>query len=249
MGIIASASPWDARDDRKIYAVWLAMIWMGMIAGFGLDFPRYLREKPPPLPLVHFHAVVFVSWLVFLTAQITLILNGRFVTHRRLGILGAGLASLMLILGPATALTTKARALLLGHGDPQFLAVNFVDIIGFGLLVSAGLVLRNRPSAHKRLMIFATVSLADPGFARLSGAVLPDTANFWLWFAEVFYGNILLIGAMAAWDLWRRGRLHPAFIAGASLLLAAEFGATLLYFDPAWKTIATSIVKAWGYAG
>jgi hypothetical protein len=48
----------------------------------------------------------------------------------------------------------------------------------------------------------------------------------------------------AARDIWRRGGLHPAFVAGASFLFLGEFGESMLYFDPVWKSIATTIVKA-----
>jgi hypothetical protein len=37
---------WSVRDDRKASAVWLGILWIGMIAGFGVDFPGYLRKNP-----------------------------------------------------------------------------------------------------------------------------------------------------------------------------------------------------------
>jgi len=44
---------WSARDDRTASAVWLGLLWLGMIAGFGLDIPLYLHEKPaPPMSLM-----------------------------------------------------------------------------------------------------------------------------------------------------------------------------------------------------
>jgi hypothetical protein len=64
-----------------------------------------------------------------------------------------------------------------------------------------------------------------------------------------FYGNFLLIGLMAGWDLWRRGALNRAFAIGASLLIASEVWAVALEYSPAWKGIAIAITRAWGYAG
>jgi hypothetical protein len=248
---LGGVARWDARDDRKVYAVWLALIWAGMIAGFGLDFPGFLEQQPPPPLLIHVHAVVFVGWLVFLTAQVTLVQTRRFALHRRLGLAGLGLAAAMMVLGPATALTVHAQIAATPAGDhhPQFLAVNFVDILGFGILLTAGVALRANAAAHKRLMMLSTVALCDPGFGRLADAVttVPDT--FAPWLVHNFYGNVLLIAAMGAWDLLRRGSLHPAFVAGSALLILSEIAAGLLYFDPAWKTMAAQLVRAWGYAG
>ena len=32
---------WNARENRIPSLVWLALIWFGMVAGFGLDMPRF----------------------------------------------------------------------------------------------------------------------------------------------------------------------------------------------------------------
>jgi hypothetical protein len=55
---------WPPREDRIPSAVWLAILWAGMIAGFGMDASRYLHHKPPPPIIVHFHAAVFTVWML-----------------------------------------------------------------------------------------------------------------------------------------------------------------------------------------
>ncbi|HEY2736755.1 MAG TPA: hypothetical protein VGK45_00030, partial [Thermoanaerobaculia bacterium] len=47
---------WSAREDRKAFLVWLALLWIGVLAGFGVDLPRFLHEAPPPPLVVHVHA-------------------------------------------------------------------------------------------------------------------------------------------------------------------------------------------------
>jgi hypothetical protein len=131
-----------------------------------------------------------------------------------------------------------------------FLSVNLVDIGGFGLFTAAGYFLRRDPASHKRMMMLAMASLADPGFSRITGVLLvpfPDT--LWTNMIATFYGNFLLLGLMAGWDLWRRGTLNRPFAIGAALLVASEVGAIALFFSPAWKQLAIGIVRAWGYAG
>src|SRR5215472_13360126 len=122
---------WSARDDRKASAVWLAILWVGMIAGFGVDIPRYLHEKPAPPTILHVHAAVFTVWMLLLTTQVLLVLRDRVSWHRKLGWLAAGWACLMAVLGPWAAMVSEARILNTPDGDPQFLSVNFVDIAGF----------------------------------------------------------------------------------------------------------------------
>ena len=38
-------APWSPASDRKIYGVWIGIVWAAMLGGFGLDFTRYLGES------------------------------------------------------------------------------------------------------------------------------------------------------------------------------------------------------------
>jgi hypothetical protein len=64
------------------------------------------------------------------------------------------------------------------------------------------------------------------------------------WFLSVFYGNVILIVAMAAWDWWR-GRMMRQFVVGASAYMAATYAASFLYFWPPWKALTLSWVESW----
>jgi hypothetical protein len=236
---------WSARADRTASAVWLGVLWLGMIAGFGVDIPRYLHEKPAPPMVLHVHAAVFTVWMLLLTAQVLLVLRDRVAWHRKLGWFAAGWACLMAVMGPWAAMVSQASTLNTPGGDTQFLAVNFVDIAGFLVLLAWGIALRKNPAAHKRMMILATVSLADPGFSRFSGFLWPaGPHSVLLWFFYSFYGNVLLIALMAGWDWWR-GRLMRSFVIGAVGLLAAEWVASFLYFSGPWTAATHSWVEAW----
>ena len=216
-----------------------------MIAGFGTDFPRYLRENPAAPLITHIHAAVFSTWMFLLTAQVLLVLRDRVAWHRKLGWIMAGWACLMGILGPWAAMASQAVNLKTTNSDPSFISVNIVDIAGFLVLLAWGVALRKNPAAHKRMMILSSVSLADPGFSRFISIVFPAFPNSaFIFFIEVFYGNVLLIVLMAAWDWWK-GRLMRSFVIGAAATLAAEVAATLLYFWGPWKSLTLSWVQAW----
>lgn len=241
---------WRGRDDRVPSAVWLGILWGGIIAGFGLDIPGFLAEQPPPPRVLYIHAFVFTAWLFILSAQVLFVLGDHVAWHKKMGWFAAGWACLMAVLGPWAAMASEAYFLhatgpKAAPAHTEFLSVNLVDIAGFLILLAWGISLRKNPAAHRRMMILATVSLADPGFARVSGHLLSLQPHSCLsFFLKVFYGNVLLIGLMAGWDWWK-GRLMRSFVWGAAALLASEFLASALYFWGPWKQLTLSAVQAW----
>ncbi len=216
-----------------------------MLAGFGVDISRFAHENPPAPGVIYAHAAVFTVWLLLLTVQVLLVLRDHVAWHRKLGWFAAGWACLMAVMGPWAAMASEAVNL---HnpplGDPPFISVNIVDIVGFLALVAWGFALRKNPAAHKRMMILATVSLADPGFSRFSGWLLAEPPSVIPWFIYTFYGNALMIVLMAGWDWWK-GRLMRSFVIGAAGLLAGELVASFLYFWGPWKILTTGWVVAW----
>lgn len=244
MAISARSASWDIPADRTASAVWLGIIWLGMLAGFAIDFPGFLDEKPPAPGLVYLHAAVFVGWLFLISAQVIFVLRGQMSRHRRLGSKLGYVAALMVPLGLAAALTAAAQA----HAPAQFIALQLVDTFGFITFVALGLKFRGHPAAHRRLMVLAMVAIGNAGFARATEYLVTpkDPLGFFL---ANYYGDALLIAAMFGWDLWRRGTIHRALLIGGSSLIGAEVLVAFAYFNPSWKVVATSVVHAWGYTG
>ncbi len=244
------ARTWDPRSDRKAYIVWIACVWAAIIAGFGLDFARYLGETPAPPLILHFHGAVYVAWLALVTTQVLLVEGGKVRLHRTLGWWLAGLSAVMVPLGLVAALVDKARVFGRPDADLQFLSLEFEEMFAFSTFMITGVLWRKHAAAHKRLMILTAVSISDAGFARLWQSTIkvapPGPFGWWL---QYFWGIALMLVAMAAWDLWRRRRIHPAVLFGAAVLLGGEVAATALYFTPAWATAMTGLVQAWGWKG
>ncbi len=236
---------WPAREDRLPSAVVLGILWIGILAGFGTDFARYIHQKPAPPLIVHIHAAVFSVWMFLLTAQVLLVLRNRIAWHRTLGWIAAAWACIMLILGPWAAMASQATHIHDKLDFSAFLAVNLVDVLGFFMLLAAGIAQRKTPAAHKRLMILSSVSLADPGFNRFIGLfwtnVPTSPATFFIY---VFFGNILLIAVMTIWDI-AKGRLLRSFVIGAASLLAAEYLAAWLLYNPSWGAFTHRAVIVW----
>lgn len=242
--------PKDCSSDRVFYPLFIGAIWCGIAAGFGPELIRHVQGGEAAYPLVvHLHAAAFTAWVVLLMAQSLLIRSGRWQIHRQLGVAAIGLAAVMLILGPAVSLAIQRAQLTLAHpspvfGNPAFLAVQFGGMINFAVLLTAGLLLRGRPSAHRRLMLLATLAITDAGFARATAPWLHHTLapGIWTDFAGNYAANDVLILALGAYDLITRRRLHPAWVAGASYLFLSQFVANTLLHNAAWKIFALHLV-------
>jgi hypothetical protein len=247
---LAADAAWTPRSDRKAYIVWMGLVWAATLAGFGLDFARYLGETPAPPAILHIHGAVYVVWLILVSVQIWLVETGDIRLHKNLGWATAGVSAVMVPLGVVAALVDMARQV--SHPDyaPQFLGLEFVDMAAFAIFVTAGLLRRKDLATHKRLMILAALSIVDASFSRAwqIGIKVTPPGPFGWWF-QYFWGTALMLLAMAAWDLWRRKRLHPAVVFGAAVLGTGEILSVLLQFSPGWKTAMVALVRAWSYTG
>lgn len=243
------AFPPFSRWDRNFFLLYAGLIWLGIAMGFGGDVARHIQSHERPYPLiVHFHAAAFMGWLALFTVQIVLIRTKRLELHRNLGFAMAGLAGVMVVLGPVTALIADHAKIGTPAADPAFLSVQFGDMGAFAGFVAAAVAFRRTPSTHKRLILLSTVCICDAGYARWLGDGLTQafgTSPFGFW-VSLFIAPTLLILGIGAYDLATRQRLHPAYLVGlgwAALWQALSVG---LYFSPAWKAFAAGLIQRAG---
>jgi uncharacterized membrane protein len=238
----AAQHPWD----RNYFLGLVALIWLGILMGFVPQMVRHVTEHQQPYPLaVHIHAAAFVSWLALLTAQVLLVRTRRLALHRKLGYAMVGLGAVMLVLGPVAAFTVQERDFGTAHSRPGFLSVQLIAMLTFAVVGGAGVLLRRAsPSAHKRLMIVATLVLADAGFSRWLGGPITHALGKepWARYLALSGATALIIVGMGIYDLITRRRLQPAFAAGAAWALAGQALSAYLLFVPAWKTFATHLL-------
>ncbi len=236
--------------DRRIYILWIALIWAGMLVGFLPDLTRYMAETPPPPLILHLHGIVYFVWLALVTAQIALVEGRRPALHKQLGWWLVGLSVAIVPLALVAAMVDMARQVAQNPYTPEFLALEFQSLTVFSILLGLAVQLRRDLAAHKRLMILLTVDFLDPGTSRAFSFFSPIHPNgafgFWLNF---FWANAAMVILMMAWDVWRHGRVHPALLAGGALLATGEALAVWGQFSPAWHATAASLVTAWGWTG
>jgi len=243
--ISAAGFPARSGADRNAFLFFVGLVWIGVLSGFGTDSFNHVSKHGLDYPLiVHFHAVVFVSWLVLFTVQVALIRNRRADIHRRLGAIGAVWACIMVVLGPATAMFTDARAYAISGRTPEFLAVQFTDMLAFAVLTGSGLLLRRNALAHKRLMLIGLFYISDAGFARFLNAMVaaPLGASFLGEMASLYLGSDLLLLGFGVYDFATRRKLHPAYLAGAALTLTLQLTALTLLHSPGWKAISLHLI-------
>ena len=244
MRLHTSAS-WPAREDRRAALVWLALFWIFVGVGFGFDLHNYVHEQPPVPRIVHVHAVATTLWLLIATSLVLMVETGKVRTHRRFGWFAAGFAALILVIAPWSELSWQALNLQTpGTLPPQFLSIAFSGVVCMAVLLPWGILIRRNSAAHRRLLMLAIVCISDAGFARMVGLFLPAPKSFAGTYLFYEGGNLLLIVLMLLWD-WRRDRIMPQFLGGASLVLAVTLTGTALYFNTTWQSISHAWLVSW----
>lgn len=225
--------------DGRLYST-AAIVSLGVVfAGFARSY--YLKGlfgAPALSWLVHAHGLVMTLWFALFVVQARLVAARRVDLHRRLGIAGAALAALVVVVGVWTAIAAAARGASPGPPPLVFLVVPLGDMLVFALLAGAGLLMRRRRDVHKRLMLLACVGMLTAAFARVP---LHAVAAGGL---PLFFGlTDLAVLACVGYDTWRNRRLHPAFGWGALLIVLSQPLRLLLAGSDAWLQFAAWLVR------
>ena len=223
------------QGTRRFYVGMAIAVLITVFLGFSRTYFLKAYYGTPELSLLlHLHGLVFTSWVLLFLAQTTLVATGRTDLHRKLGVGGAVLAALLLIVGTITAIMRVKG----GRPSPipgvplfSFLAVPLFDMVVFAILIGVGLVQRHQPDTHKRLMTLATIALTSAPIARLS-FVRPGGP-------PAFFGlTDLFIVAMLVYDLATRRKVHPATIWGGLVIVASQPLRLMISGTPAWLAFA-----------
>jgi hypothetical protein len=215
------------------------------IAGFGPGIVDPALRKAPLTWSVGLHGVIFSGWLALFLVQALLVFHRRIAIHRALGCAGAALAAVMLVSGYSTAIGMARRGydlsgdLIGDSGDPLMVLVfQLGDLLCFGVLVTLGILFRQRRDAHKRLMLLATVGGLMP--AALSHIIghSPFLRSFHPAIILIPYTAFLFAGAIH--DRLSRGRIHPISLWGAlAVWLWSNVRAAVIGPSNEWREFAT----------
>ena len=225
----------NKQRERLFFTGMAVAIVVTVFAGFAPSY--YLKSyfgRPPLTPLLHLHGIIFSSWLVLFITQTALVAANRTRVHRRLGISGAVIAVLMVIVGTVTAIIrAKQGAAPVGIPPLAFLTVPLTDMLVFPSLVGAGFYFRRKVDVHKRLMLLATIAILPAAIARLPFAFIQANGPL------AFFGLAdLFIVPCIIYDFISRGRVHRATILGGLLIVASQPLRLMIAGTQTWLSFA-----------
>ena len=219
---------------RPRFFLWMSLACLAVaITGFSTTFFIPLAHGRFHAPaVIHVHALLLFGWLLLFIAQASLIQRRRFLTHRRLGLLGALMCPAIAVSGIAVGLYATRRDLATGGGDfvlGQMVNV-VIEMLLFAALVTAALLMRRDGESHKRLLLLATLSALGPAWLRFRH-LLPAVPHPFVVFSLV--ADSVLLVAIAR-DLRAMGRVHPVYLWGGGAMVAVHMTELAAATSPLW---------------
>ncbi len=232
------------RTQDRVFFGGMTLVMMGTILlGFRASyFP--LGEKPAALHswMIVAHGIVFSVFLLLFGVQVALIAVRRVKLHMTLGLTVYGLAVLMIPLGVVSAADQIRRDLLVakpvGHPDAYtFSLVSVMGMVMFGTLLGWSYAWRRRPEMHKRLALYAVLSMMDAGVDRWPWATWGVSPGWSQW---VYTGLLLL---PVAYDLASQGRVLGVTMFAAPFVWVMEKLEIPLGHTRVWHWVAHLMLK------
>ena len=234
------------RSNSRFYVGIASVAALTVFVGFAPTF--FLRGVLAPVPqsatltpLLILHGMANTLWIVLFLVQVYLVASRRVALHRRLGVFGAMVAVLLIVVNTMTAVDGLRRGVEPFGLDARtwFLAVPLGDVALFTMLVIPAIVLRRRPETHKRLMLLTTITLMKPALARVVSqhfeVGLPSFLFFTFALTDVF------VIAAVAYDLRVRRSVNPAFVWGGTMIIALQPVLLALGRTSAWLALADRV--------
>jgi hypothetical protein len=233
---VSTAALATRRRTRRFYVGMAIAITITVFAGFSRSyFLKSWYGTRELSGLLHIHGLIFTTWVLFFLAQTVLVATGRTYLHRRMGIGGAVLAVLVVIVGTVVAINRAKTGVspIPGVSSLGFLAIPLFDMVVFAGLVGTALYFRRQLETHKRLMTLSMISLLAAPIARMNFLPLPPGPPTFFGLADLF------IVAMLVFDLSTRGKVHPATIWGGLLIVASQPLRLMISGTAPWLTFAS----------
>jgi hypothetical protein len=211
------AVPQRARRFRPSFFFWMTLaMCLFVFGGFGAHsfVPALKGEFPPAPPIVHLHAVVFVSWMILLVTQSALVGAGNVKLHRSLGIWGIAHATAIMIFGLMLQLIATRSAMLKGLAPgTDGLYLGLCAFAGFSTMFTLAIRNRRRPEIHRRMILFAMLPVLPPGVNRFWSEalglepipVVPLYLTLWTMAAAVMFHEWRRTGRISRYSLFGAG--------------------------------------------
>jgi len=160
-----------ARRHPAFFPAMSSLLIVLVFLGFAPTY--YLRPgSAGPIPsYLHVHGAAMTAWFLLLLVQTALIATRRRGVHRRLGIAGACVAVVIVVLNPLVVAWSVPH-LMAGNDSTELTALIVVaDLLLVGIFAAlVGLAIRWRryPETHSRMLVLASLAVSGPALGRLS---------------------------------------------------------------------------------
>lgn len=224
--------------SRLYLPVTILIIVIALIGFWPTYFGPALAGRVHVPPLIHLHAVIYMTWLALFATQVALAAINRVKLHMQLGRWIMAYGIVVVIAGLMAA--AQGFGTRLATGDvfraQRWLFGILRDLVFFVPFLFAGWLYRQKPEIHKRLMIVATTVLVLPAVSRMSflGTPVPLWKFMLLWPIPVY---LLMIQ-----DFYKKRIIHPVYLIGLATMLTMRL---ILPFggSQAWQSIAAWITS------
>ena len=231
---VAAPSLPGRRYDRVFFPVMAVLILATVFLGFAKTyFLAGMINAPLPSWIIHVHGALFSSWIILFLVQVSLVSGGRVALHRKLGVLGFSLACVMVVFGLMAARNSLIRGVspIPSIDVRTFFVIPVSSMFLFATLIYFGFALRTNSTAHKRLMLIATISMLSAAvsrwpFAYVHHHVLADLTVY------------LFLFALIGYDLWSTHKVHRATLYASLLVIVVGQAAVPLAMTRPWLRFA-----------
>lgn len=173
--------------------------------------------------LVHLHAIVMTTWVIYFVAQVALVRTRNLKLHMSMGMAGIALAAIVVVVGMATAWNSHVVRQTAPAGiDPHaFFMIPVLDMLFFIFFFGGAIYWRKRPAEHKTLMLMTAINFSPAAIARIP--ILPADMMIVQW---IVFPIVLGIGCFAYYT-WKHRKLNWVF--ATALLLFSISGPLRLW--------------------
>lgn len=227
--------PKNRRLDNIFFSAMAVVVLVSVVVGFSQTY----FVAPLPNLIVKIHAAVFALWILLLIIQTSLVAASRVNVHRRFGLLGFGLACLVVIFGVLVATENLVRNYPGFHPNDggvsfrAFYAITLSDMLMFSVLIYFAFRKRFDPPAHKRLVLIATFAMLDAAFDRW-----PIRVAWWDDRATPLLCIYPLLLLLMVYDRWSMKRIQPVTIWATLFLIIVQQGRDALGHTQTWQRFA-----------